>query len=52
MALPLNLIVDQLVTIGDQPVSFGATAKYWVDSVAGGPEGWGLRLQVTFIWPK
>ena len=52
LALPLNLIVDQLVMIGDQPVSIGATVKYWLDSPTGGPEGWGFRLQVTFIWPK
>ncbi len=52
LALPLNFIVDQLVMFGDQPVSIGATAKYWADSASGGPEGWGLRLQVTLIWPK
>ena len=52
LALPLNLIVDQLVMIGDQPVSIGAAAKYWADSPEGGPDGWGLRLQVTFLWPK
>jgi len=51
-ALPLNFIVDQLITIGDQPVSIGASAKYWADSPEGGPEGWGLRLQMTFLWPK
>jgi hypothetical protein len=52
LSLPLNLIVDQLVMFGDQPVSIGAAAKYWADTPDGGPEGWGLRLQVTFIWPK
>jgi len=51
-AVPLNFIVDQLITIGEQPVSIGATAKYWADSPEGGPEGWGLRLQMTFLWPK
>jgi hypothetical protein len=51
-AVPLNFIVDQLITIGDQPVSIGVSAKYWADSPEGGPEGWGLRLQMTFIWPK
>jgi hypothetical protein len=52
MSLPINFIVDQLVTIGDQPVSIGVTAKYWADSPKGGPEGWGGRLQLTFVWPK
>jgi hypothetical protein len=52
LALPLNFIVDQLVTIADRPVSIGAAVKYWADSAEGGPEDWGLRLQVTLIWPK
>ena len=52
LALPLNFIVDQLVMFGDQPTSLGATAKYWAGSASGGPEGWGFRLQMTFIWPK
>ena len=52
LALPLNLIVDQLIMIGDQPVSIGANAHYWLDSPEGGAEGWGFRLQATFIWEK
>jgi hypothetical protein len=52
LALPLNLIVDQLITIGDQPVSIGANVHYWLDSPEGGAEGWGFRLQATFLWPK
>jgi hypothetical protein len=52
LALPLNFIVDQLVTIADRPVSIGAAVKYWADSAEGGPEDWGLRLQVTLIWPN
>ena len=52
LALPLNLIVDQLIMIGDQPVSIGANVHYWLDSPEGGAEGWGFRLQATFIWEK
>lgn len=51
-AIPLNFIVDQLITIRDQPISIGATLKYWADSPDGGPEGFGFRLQCTFLWPK
>lgn len=52
LGLPLNFIVDQLITLGDQPVSVGIAARYWAESYSGGPQDWGLRLQVTFIWPK
>ncbi len=52
MALPLNLIVDQLVMIGDQPISVGAALKYWADSPEGGADNWGFRLQCTLIWEK
>ena len=52
LALPLNLIVEQLIMIGDQPVSIGANVHYWLDSPEGGAEGWGFRLQATFIWEK
>lgn len=51
LALPLNFIVDQLIVIGKQNLQVGATARYWLDSPNGGPEGWGFRLQCTFFWP-
>ena len=52
LGLPINFIVDQLIMIGDQPISVGATAKYWADSPRGGPQGWGFRLQFTLLFPK
>lgn len=51
-AIPLNFIVDHLITIGDQNLQIGATVKYWADSPDGGPDDWGFRLQCTFFWPK
>jgi len=52
LGLPINLIVDRLLTIGDQNLQIGATVRYWADSPKGGPEGWGFRLQCTFFWPN
>jgi hypothetical protein len=26
--------------------------RYWLDSPDAGPEGWGLRIQVTLLNPK
>ena len=49
--VPVNATVSQLVVIGKQPVSIGGAFKYWIESPAGGPD-WGLRLVVTFLFPK
>jgi len=51
-SVPINLIVDHLVTVGQQNIQIGGTVRYWADSPEGGPEDWGFRLQCTFIWPK
>lgn len=52
-SVPVNLSVSQLLRIGGQPLSVSAGARYWADSPAGtGPEGWGLRMAVTFLFPK
>ena len=40
-----------LVHIGKQPVSIGGGVKYYVESPGGGPD-WGLRLNLTFLFPK
>jgi len=37
---------------GKQPYQIGAGVRYWADSPDNGPEGWGARLQLTFLFPK
>jgi len=27
-------------------------ARYWADAPDDGPTGWGLRVQLTFLFPK
>lgn len=49
--VPVNLVVSQLVKIGDQPVQFFAGARYNQESPIGGSE-WGLRLGLIFLFPK
>ncbi|MFK7850004.1 MAG: transporter [Akkermansiaceae bacterium] len=49
--VPVNFIVSQLVTFGNQPVQFFGGARYYVESPSGGPE-WGLRFGLTFLFPK
>jgi hypothetical protein len=51
-SLPLNLSISKLVRFGKQPVSFGGGPKCWVTTPAGGPEGCGLRIVVTALFPK
>jgi hypothetical protein len=50
-SLPLNLAVAQLLKIGGQPVSIFAGGRYYLEAPDGGPE-WGMRLGVTFLFPK
>ncbi len=51
-SVPVNFVVSQLFKIGRQPMQFGVGARYWVDSPDGGPEDWGARAQLTFLFPK
>ena len=51
-SVPFNFQVAKLVTIDRQPISFFAGARYWAltpdDS---GPNGWGARFGMTFLFP-
>jgi hypothetical protein len=49
--VPLNLMVQQLVKIGSQPVAFAVGGRYYAEKPAEGPD-WGLRLAVIFLFPK
>ncbi len=51
-AIPLNLQVTKVTKIGNQIISYGAGATYWAESADSGPEGWGARVIVTFIFPR
>ncbi|MGZ9153848.1 MAG: hypothetical protein ACXW6J_11275 [Candidatus Binatia bacterium] len=49
--VPLNLMVQQLVKIGGQPVALTVGGRYYADKPDGGPD-WGLRFAVIFLFPK
>jgi len=49
--IPINLSVSQLMKFGSQPVSFAFGVRSYVERPEGGPD-WGLRLSVTFLFPK
>lgn len=50
--VPVHFQVSKIVRLGKQPVSFGGAMRCWVTSPSGGPEGCGLRIVVTGIFPK
>ena len=50
--VPVNFIVDHLLQFGEQYVQVGGAVKYWAESVSGGPQDFGFRLQVTFLFEK
>ncbi len=49
--VPLNLMVQQLVKFGKQPVALTVGGRYYADKPEGGPD-WGLRLAVILLFPK
>jgi len=51
-AVPLTFSVQQMVKIGKLPLQIGAGVRHWIVSSDNGAEGWGARLQLTFILPK
>lgn len=51
--VPVNFMVTQMLKVGNQPLTLQAGARYWADSPQGaGPEGWGFRIALTFLFPK
>ncbi|MCK7510549.1 MAG: hypothetical protein MZV70_45160 [Desulfobacterales bacterium] len=51
-SVPVIARVAQLFKIGPQILQLAVGGKYWVASPDNGPEGWGLRVQLTFLFPK
>ena len=49
--VPINLTVSQLLKLGNQPISLQLGGRYYAEKPDGGPD-WGLRLTVTFLFPK
>jgi len=49
--VPINLTVSQLLKLGNQPISLQLGGRYYAEKPDGGPD-WGLRFNVTFLFPK
>jgi hypothetical protein len=50
--VPINGLVTKVTRIGSQLVSIGGGVRWWADSSPGGPEGFGVRLQFTLLYPR
>lgn len=51
-SVPVNFIATKMSRIGNQMVSWGGGVRYYADSTDTGPDGWGARLMLTFLFPK
>lgn len=51
-SVPINFNVTKVKKIGEQLVSIGGGVGYWLKSPASGPEGFRVRTQLTFLYPK
>jgi len=49
--VPINLMVAQVVKIGQLPVQFQAGARWFAEAPDGGAD-WGWRLVITLLFPK
>ena len=51
-SVPVNASVAQMLKVGRQILQVGGGARYWAESSANGPEGWGARVTLTLLFPK
>ena len=49
--VPVNLLYSKVTKFGNQLVSIGGGARFYVESPDGGPD-WGLRFVVTLLYPR
>ena len=49
---PLYVGISKLEVFGKQPVQFSLGATYYLSTSPMGPQGWGARATVTFVFPK
>lgn len=51
-SVPVNVTVSQLLKVRSQIFQLTAGVRYWAESPDNGPEGFGFRAGVTFLFPK
>ena len=51
-SVPINFNATKVTKIGNQLVSVGGGIRYWAESSDNGPEGFGIRILFTLLYPK
>lgn len=51
-AIPINLMVNQVLKVQDQLIQVGGGLRYWTNSSPNGAEGLGLRFQFVLLFPE
>lgn len=51
-SVPINASVSQVLKLGPQLIQLKLGARYWADAPETGPEGWGIKAGVVFLFPK
>ena len=51
-SVPINATVAQVLKLGPQLLQLKMGVRYWADSPDTGPEGWGFKIGVVFLFPK
>jgi hypothetical protein len=49
--VPIIGQMSQVLKLGDQPISIGASVVRWIDTPENGPHGWGAQATLTFLFP-
>jgi hypothetical protein len=50
-SVPINFGANQLMKVGNQIMQVGGGLRYWAESSEMGPEGWGVRMNIIFVFP-
>ena len=51
-SVPINVTATKVTKIGQNLVSVGGGLRYWAETGPNGPDGWGARLNLTFLFPR
>lgn len=49
--VPLNIMLNQMLKVGKQPISLQLGYRYYAEKPSSGPD-WGLRFSVTLLFPR
>ena len=50
-SVPINVGANQLMKVSNQIMQVGGGLRYWAESSEMGPKGWGVRVNIIFVFP-